>query len=78
MQRNLQPVARQHDKLGNSLLRVLVRAVHVVPAGDDVREIIRAPVGHDEHLRASLGGGVRVGGLEQRCRLHVGGVELVG
>ena len=69
---------REHDKLGDGLLRVLVRAVHVVTAGDDVREVVRAAVRHDEHLGARLGGGVRVGGFQQRRRLDVGLVVLVG
>ena len=69
---------REHDELGDGLLRVLVRTVHVVTAGDDVREVVRPAVGHDKHLSARLGGRVRVGRLQEGRRLNVSLILLVG
>ena len=69
---------REHDELGDGLFRVLVRTVHIVTAGDDVREVVRPAVGHDKHLSARLGGGVRVGRLQEGCRLDVRLICFVG
>mmetsp|Transcript_5044 Transcript_5044/g.11863 ORF Transcript_5044/g.11863 Transcript_5044/m.11863 type:complete len:377 (-) Transcript_5044:10-1140(-) len=57
-------------ELRDELLRVLVRPVHVVPAGHDYGEVERAVVRFDQELGRGLGGGVRVGRLEDVLLAH--------
>mmetsp|Transcript_106837 Transcript_106837/g.189878 ORF Transcript_106837/g.189878 Transcript_106837/m.189878 type:complete len:268 (-) Transcript_106837:439-1242(-) len=59
-----QATEHEVDKLGNDLLGVLVGAVHVVAARDDDWEVEGASIGLDQVLGASLGGRVRIGGLQ--------------
>lgn len=60
------------DKLGDDLLRVLVRSVDVVAAGNDDGQVEGFGVGLDEHLGSGFGGRVRVGGLEHGLFEEVG------
>jgi hypothetical protein len=58
------------DELGDELLRVLVRSVHVVASGDDERQAEGAIVRLGNELGTRLGGGVGVGGLHDLLLVH--------
>ena len=64
-------------ELGDQLLGVLVRSVHVVSSGDDDRKLEGAVVRLDEELSSCLGGGVWVGGLQDVFFVHGIGIEVL-
>jgi hypothetical protein len=65
------PAAQQLvGEFGDHLLRVLVRAVYVVAARDNERQLEGAQVGLGQELGASLGCSVRVGGFEDVILHH--------
>lgn len=76
VQGELHTLEKLVGELGNELLGVLVRAVHVVAASDDAGQLERSVVGLDDELGAGLGGGVRIGGLQDVFLSHGLGVEV--
>lgn len=76
VQRELHTFEKLVGKLGNELLGVLVRAVHVVAASDDAGQLEGSVVGLDDELGTSLGGGVRVGRLQDVFLSHGLGIEV--
>lgn len=76
MQRELHALEKLVGELGNELLGVLVRAVHVVAASDDAGQLERSVVGLDDELGTGLGGGVRVGRLQNVFLSHGLGIEV--
>ena len=58
------------DELRDELLGVLVRAIHVVPTGNDNRQVETAHVGLGQELCTRLGGGIWVGRLKDIFLVH--------
>jgi hypothetical protein len=58
------------DELGNELLGVLVRAIHVVTTGNDNGQVETAHIGLGQELCTRLGGGIWVGGLKNIFLVH--------
>ena len=60
----------QQTELGDELLGVLMRAVHIVPTSGDNRQLVGGVVSLHKHFRARLGGSIWVCGF-QRMRFRV-------
>ncbi len=56
--------SKKVDELGNKLLGVLLRTIDVVTARDNGGKLVAGVVGADQVLRSSLGGRVRVRGIQ--------------
>lgn len=59
------------DKLGNHLLRVLMRSVHVVRARHNHREVVRMLITLHNELSGSLRCGIRIRGVQQGILLDI-------
>ena len=76
VQRELHTLEKLVGELGNELLGVLVRTVHVVAASDDAGQFEGSVVGLDYEFGTGLGGGVRVGRLQDVFLSHGLGIEV--
>mmetsp|Transcript_5222 Transcript_5222/g.10722 ORF Transcript_5222/g.10722 Transcript_5222/m.10722 type:complete len:334 (-) Transcript_5222:444-1445(-) len=75
MQSHRTPPQKLIRKLGDQLLRKLMRAVDVIPAGNDTGEFEGAVVGFNEEFGPGFGGRVGVGRFEDVFLLHRLGFE---
>ena len=76
MQCELHALEELVGELGDELLGVLVRPVHVVAASDDAGQFEGSVVGLDYEFGTGLGGGVRVGRLQDVFLSHGLGIEV--
>ena len=76
MNDQIPPPIQQACKLGDDLLRVLMRAVHIVAADDNNWQLEAHTIRIDVHFSRSLGRRIRVCGFQQRVLRQIGAVVL--